>query len=326
MTEMQSRKRWGAVLLAMGLAGAAHGAQRSCDYVVQSGQQYATGLLEHGVSQPLYIDAYLPVQCQDGPVGHAQPVMLIAGGGFNTIQRDGEQMVEIADGLARDGFAVFAIDHRLRLWHGLRAVSETKSPAELDAYYRRVISNKSPYGGDQHFQTLIAMEDGYKAISWIRSRAVDYSLDVQSFGLLGTSSGASTVLSLEYGGDDTGFAPLRSKAVVDLWGDLYPHAYLERAESPLLVVAGTADRVIKYEQTTDLMGRASQVGLDATRITMPGVSHGLDDADIMHRMVVGTDLTIYEAVLRFLEATLRGVTLPAWPPEGQTREMVAQMP
>lgn len=309
----------------LALAGACISAQaavRECSYRVESRVLYAYGQLEQGVQQPLLLDAYLPTACTDGAPGRVPPIVLIPGGGFNWVQRDRPRIVEIADGLARAGYAVFPIEHRVRTWNGLAAVSETMDPEEQQLYKKRII--KSPYPADQHFQALVAMEDAFKAEAWIRERAELYQLDIDHLGLLGGSSGACTVLGMEYSSEEMGFAGSTAKAVVDMWGDFFPHSDMKAGDAPVLVLAGTEDPVIAYDLTTDIMTRARKVKVDASRITMPGVKHGLDDADIFNRHVVGTDLTVFQGIVQFLDAKLRVDGRVAWPPSGQTREMVAE--
>jgi dienelactone hydrolase len=310
-------------LLVLSLAAVgAQASQRVCEFQVISSQVYATGLLEQGLQLPLLVDSYLPTHCVDGRTGKVQPVLLIPGGGFNWVERDRLKIVEIAEGLARAGFAVFPIEHRIREWNGLKPVSETKTAEELKAYQRSL--KKSPYPGDQHFQALIAMEDSFKAKAWIQGKAAAYNLDVTQFGMVGGSSGACTALGMEYSGDDIGEGMSDFQALIDMWGDFYPHTHMENGESPVLIMAGTADPVIAYDLTTDIMRRAKLVQVDASRITMPGVKHGLDDADIFNRLVVGTDMTVFETMVQFLEAKLRQDTHQTWPPLGQTREMTAE--
>lgn len=312
-----------ALLLAMmATTTSSHAASRSCEYQVIPDQIFATGLLEEGLRLPLPLDAYLPTTCADGPVGRTPALILIAGGGFNFVQRNRPKIVEIADGFARAGFAVFSIEHRVEDWNGYAAVSETKNSAELKAYQRSL--KKSPYPGQQHFNALIAMEDGMKAKAWIAERADEFNLDMTRFGLVGGSSGACTVLGMEYTGEDIGLGIVDAQALVDMWGDFYPHTQMRTGEAPLLVLAGTEDPVIAYDSTTDMMRRAKAVQVDASRITMPGVKHGLDDADIFNRKVVGTDLTSFQAMVAFLENKLMPERGTVWPPVGQTREMMAE--
>lgn len=53
---------------------------------------------------------------------------------------------------------------------------------------------------------------------------------------------------------------------------------------------------------------------------MPGVKHGLDDADIFNRLMVGTNLTIFQSMVQFLEAKLRPATRQKWPPAVDPRD------
>lgn len=323
-----ARRVW-TCTLALGLAcaapPAAMAAQRECLYRVDAAQVYGIGLLEQATWQPLLLDAYLPTSCADGPPGRLPVVLVVPGGGFNWVERDRPRIVEIADGLARAGFATFVIEHRVREWHGLAAVSETlDTQAEIDAFKLRL--RGSPYPGDQHYQALIATEDGLKAVQWVREQAGRYGLAPERLGLLGGSSGACTVLGMAYSADEMLLAPLTyAWAVVDMWGDFYPHTDLKPADPPLLILAGTEDPVIAYPDTTDLMRRSARVGVQGSRITMPGVAHGLDDARLFERHLVGSDLTLFEAIVQFLEAKLRPEWRQLWPPAGQGLEMTAEV-
>ena len=318
--------RWmTATWVAAALATTALGSQaagRTCSYTVTSSIIYGTGLLEQGLQLPLLMDAYLPTTCNDGAAGVVPPLILIPGGGFNWVQRDRPKIVEIADGFARAGFAVFSIEHRINDWNGYAPVSESKTPAELKAY--QPLLKKSPYPGDQHLSALIAMEDGFKARDYIAAHAASFNIDMSRLGLVGGSSGSFTALGMEYSGDDLNVGILDARALVDMWGDFYPHTHMKNGDSPLLILAGTEDPVVDYALTTDTMKRAKAVQVDASRISLPGVKHGLDDANIFTRKIQGTNMTVFEGMVAFTESKLTPERGIVWPPAGQTREMWAE--
>lgn len=293
-----------------------------CEVRVEPDQLYAEGQMELGLKMPLKVDAYRPVACTVGLAARVPPIILFPGGGFGdrVAARHAPAIQEIADALARAGFVVFVAEHRPRVWHGVASVSETKTKDELDELRRRAA--QGPYPPDSAVQGLIAAEDAFKLRRWIVSQAATYQLHTGRFGIIGPSSGAATALTTEYMGDDLGLGEADMRAVVDLWGDFYPHTDLEAGEAPLLVVIGTADALVDYAQTTDLMARAAEVGVEASRISMPGVGHGLPAADIFHRRLRGSELTVFDVIVRFFRAKLLPRSGESWPPEGQGREMV----
>ncbi|HJV69109.1 hypothetical protein [Ideonella sp.] len=303
------------------LACRAHAAQLSCEYRTQLDQLYAYGQMEQGVQMPLRLDAYLPTTCSNAPGVMHPPVMLLPGGGFGdtVVGKRQPPIVQMAVELARAGFAVFVAEYRPRLWHDVAPVSETMTPDELEAY--KALAAQGPYPVSTAVEALMAVEDAFKLQAWIRSRGADDQLDLAAFGMMGPSSGATTSLSMAYMGDNLGVGDAGLHAVVDLWGDFFPHETMMPGEAPLLVVAGTADALIDYPLTTDTMHRAFLTGVDASRITMPGVGHGLVDADIFNRMVDGTGMTVFEVIVQFLEARLRPLGGQVWPPAGQGNEM-----
>lgn len=298
-------------------------AQRNCEIRVELGLPYGQGLLEQGMQMPLQVDTYQPLLCAANPTEATPAIVLFPGGGYGdkVAARDSPPIVQMADGLARAGFAVFVAEHRPRYWHGFQSVSETKTEEELDELRRRAA--EGPYPPESAVQGLIAAEDAFKLRQWIVAQAAAYQLDVARFGVIGPSSGASTALTMEYMGDNLALGQADMQALVDLWGDFYPHTDMQASESPLLVVIGTADQLVDYEETTDLMLRAAGEGIEASRITMPGVVHGLPAADIFNRQLLDSEMTIFEAIVQFFEAKLRPWPGQVWPPAGQGFEMVA---
>lgn len=313
--------RLAALLCLVVAACSAHAVQRHCNFRTELDLLYAYGLMEQGVQMPLRLDAYLPTACDVGPAAKSAPVMLLGGGGFSdhVVGRRYPPIVQMAVELAGAGFAVFVAEYRPRFWNGQAPVSETMTDEELEAY--RAMAAQGPYPVETAVAALMAVEDAFKLQAWIKTKGDDYVLDLAEFGMMGPSSGATTSLSTAYMGDDLGIGDAGLHALVDLWGDFYPHETMVTGESPLLIVAGTADAVIDYALTTDTMQRASLTGVDASRITMPGIGHGLADADIFNRMVEGTGMTVFEVIVQFFEAKLRPQNRQAWPPAGQGSEM-----
>lgn len=320
---MKKIGRWWRIAAPLFLLSCAAQAAPGCAVHRVTDLLYGEGLMEFGVQMPLKVDAYRPQGCTLEVMQRVAPIILFPGGGYGerVAARHAPAIQEIADGLASAGFAVFVGEHRPRVWHGLASVSETKTPQELDELRRR--AKDGPYPPESAVQGLIAAEDAFKLRRWITEQADTYRVDTARFGIIGPSSGAATALTMAYMGDDLALGEADMQAVVNLWGDFHPHTDMQEGESPLLVVIGTADQLIDYGQTSDLMARAAEQGIEASRITMPGVAHGLPAADIFHRRLLGSGQTIFEAIVQFFQAKLRPWGGRAWPPTGQGFEMVA---
>lgn len=318
---MWSGLRWCAgMALAVWVCGA-QAAQRNCQYDTHYDLQYGQGTMTNGVMMPLKLDAYLPRDCVPAPLTKYPSVIVLPGAGFGTrvAFRKSPDLIQIAEGLASDGFAAFIASYRPHVWHGETAVSETMTDQQLQAY--RELVQGGPYSVEASMSALIAVEDTYKIPKWLRTKAAQFKLNPDIVGVMGASSGATTAVSMTYMGDNLGEGPPGIKATVNLWGDFYPHGFMTPGEGPSLTVIGTKDAVIPYAQTTVLMHQAFLTDVDASRITMPGVGHGLPDGDIFHRIVSGTDMTIFDVIVLFFETKMQPQVGQKWPPPGLTREM-----
>jgi len=217
--------------------------------------------------KPLKLDLCLP----DGPGPYAA-VILVHGGGWTAGDKLGDTKPLLAP-LTQAGFAWFSINYRL--------APRDRYPACLD--------------------------DVYTAVRWVKAHAAEYQVDPERICLLGESAGGQLVeMAAVQGGPDT-----RVAAIVSMYGpsDLVAqtiargglHSDLTslfgctkwdtqtiatlRAASPLnfvhaglppfLLMHGTADTIVPYEQSVALSARLKAVGVSCDLVTIPGGKHAM---------------------------------------------------
>lgn len=295
----------------------------TCEYRVEQAVRYGTGkvsleytkITEETTEQKLYLDAYIPTVCDGQAVtGNLSAIEWVHGGGFGGGQRNENGIVEIAQVLAQNGFAVFSIDYRLvpnekkkTKLPVLETLPETKRAA-LMRDVQEALQNGSPASIDSAqnlYGAYVSVEDGLKAKQWIFDNADRFHVATDRIGLMGASAGAVSVLSQAYLADDIGFDRGVVTAVVDMFGTTQPLSALESGEAPLLIIHGTEDQVVRYTESEKLLTQAQTVGISVERITMKGARHGLREADILHRRGEGMNQPIISKVVSFFDEHLR---------------------
>jgi acetyl esterase/lipase len=230
--------------------------------------------VEYGTAtgESLKLDAYIP----DGG-GPFPAVILVHGGGWNAGDKSGGPkkgyMAPMHEPLQKAGFAWFSINYRL--------------------------APKHPYPA--------CIEDVEMAIRWVKANAAKYHLDPRRIALSGESAGGHLVqLALVRMTDAT-----RVAAVVPFYGrcDLVtgekpgeemrtnlaqligrknfdaeaekimrgasPLFHLKRSLPPVLLVHGTADQSVPYEQSVAWEKRSRELGLACDLITIKDGVHGM---------------------------------------------------
>jgi acetyl esterase len=216
----------------------------------------------------LAFDADIP----DGP-GPFPAAVLVHGGGW--VAGDKRQYITyIFQPLSDAGFAWFSINYRL--------APQFHFPAPAD--------------------------DIAQAIRFIKAHAVQYKVDPNRIALIGESAGGhlvsyvgarnqpdsrvAAVVSL-YGIHDFITAALEWKPfpheVLDLFGIKQVNAetapslikgspviYVSKDTPPFLLIHGSKDEDVPYDQSVEMCARMKQVGARCDLITIPGAPHGMD--------------------------------------------------
>jgi acetyl esterase/lipase len=138
------------------------------------------------VSKPGLI-AYVPAK----PNGTS--VIIAPGGAFHALALDLEA-TPIAKRLNEKGITVFILKYRLVHddpafpENALMKVMARSDMKKLDSIYSRIIP--------------LAMQDGLKAVNYVREHAKEYQLDKNKIGFLGFSSGGTVAMSVVYNATD----------------------------------------------------------------------------------------------------------------------------
>ena len=220
----------------------------------------------------LKLDSYVP----DGP-GPFPAVILVHGGGWNAGDKSGGPkkgyMVPLHTALEKAGFAWFEINYRL--------------------------APKAPYPA--------CIEDVETAIRWVKAHAAQYHLDAKRIALSGESAGGHLVALAAVRADES----TRLAAIVpfygrfDVIGDLKPggpmtgnltqlfasQVFDERTQKlmreaspmfavkaglpPFLLVHGTVDQSVPYQQSVELQQRLKTAGVPCELLTIKGGVHGM---------------------------------------------------
>lgn len=230
--------------------------------------------LEYGTAAgvSLRLDAFIP----DGPGPHPA-VILVHGGGWSGGDKDGGPkkgyMAPMHAPLSAAGFAWFSINYRL-------------APA---------------------FRHPAAVEDVETAIRWVKAHATDYRVDPRRIALSGESAGGHLVALAAVRADRT----TRVAAVVPFYGvfdlaaeakrrhglipsfhklfgrdtlddtmlrmlhDASPVHYVRPGLPPFLLVHGSADETVAYEQSVTLQAKLRAAEVPCELITIPGGPHGM---------------------------------------------------
>jgi len=251
----------------------------------------------------LLLDVY---ELEDDPAAARAVFVFVHGGGF----RGGDKRIgrQYAQQLVPYGFVVLSITYR---------VSQ----------------------GDQWADSMpAAVADARQALRWLDDQAAARRLDPEHVLMGGSSAGAITSLMVAYTdvarGGDAGMSedPIAVRGVVDWWGGLYDRiGEMEAGGPPLMIVHGTEDSTVPFEQAEMLRARAEEVGIPYAWFPVEGGGHGPHDAprdvprlaaffweQVFTPRVGGDDTLYFPAALRGLD--LSGSTATA------TREPTAPPP
>jgi acetyl esterase/lipase len=121
---------------------------------------------------------------------------------------------------------------------------------------------------------LDAVSDGKQALAWVIANAAEYRIDPQRIVLAGGSAGGMLVLNLVH----TSPGPLAGLiGVIDLWGTPdgkwrgYDH--INPGSPATLIVHGTADALVPYQNSLDFAAELQQAGISNKLITLPDAPH-----------------------------------------------------
>ena len=264
---------------------------------VQSDLVYGSNLTQSG-AKTLTLDLYQ----LDGTCDEPVPFVLgIHGGGFTGGSKTGGSWPSNLEAVAMRGYAGLSINYRL-------VSDEPVVSAEFQPLRDDLLAAADEIGlGDlqraQANAAVAAFEDAVTALDWVNENADLYCLDRDRFALWGSSAGAYIALHVGHALNDYFIAHPEPLVVVDFWGALFAAEWLDTQGPPIMIVHGSDDLVVPYENALNLSARAEETGLPYSFYTLDNVGHGTNIKQ--PRPDLGGE-TIETITIDFIEAHLLG--------------------
>jgi acetyl esterase/lipase len=209
---------------------------------------FAQSFRPDGKLEALRLDLYLP----EGDLTALRSAILwLHGGGFRPgNDKQQKYIVRLATEFAARGYAGVAADYRVR-----------EDPS-----------------ADWPGAVRDAMTDVRLALDWVRANAATYRIDVRRIALAGGSAGGMIVHNLCHDSE----MPLDAArdgifAAVSLWGPPRPEARLFAGVNPrcppTLFIHGTADALVPYHLSPELLAELNAAGVEGALLTFEGAPH-----------------------------------------------------
>jgi acetyl esterase/lipase len=209
---------------------------------------FARVLRADGEVETLRLDLYLP---EADALAHRPVIFWFHGGGFRAgADKQQTYIVSLASEFAARGYVGIAPDYRVR----------TDATLEWPA------------------AVCDAVADARLALDWMRSHAAQHRMDAHRIVLAGGSAGGMIVHSLCH--DPGALLDARRDglcAAISLWGPPLPQARLFETVNPncppTLFIHGTADALVPYHLSPDLIAELRSAGVAAELLTLEGAAH-----------------------------------------------------
>ena len=209
---------------------------------------YGTSVNEKSEVDTLKLDIYQPANdlIKNRPV-----IVWFHGGGFRYGNvKSQSYIVEMANRFARKGFVCVSADYRVR---------------------------EKP--GDDYAGTIKdAVADGFKALQWVRENSNSLGIDKEKIVVGGGSAGGMLASTLCYNNREDGIKNEKSGIVafVNLWGTPGSDRSvlnIDKNDPPTIIVHGTADQLVAYSNSVELVQKLDSAGVYNKLITLEGAGH-----------------------------------------------------
>ena len=259
---------------------------------------YRQGRTDDGTI-PLRWDIYSPESGGGCDTCMLPGVLLIHGGGFQDGSRQDKHVVDFAETLAENGYAVAAIDYRK---HGDNPVLDPAFTSAVQFPQLANVIDEIADRGELNYDwnelepaVLAAHEDALEALRKLYADAAKYGIDPERLVAIGGSAGAVTALNLAYTLDGSVSVP-SLKAVGDLAGAA-PDATIESGDAALFIAHGRDDDVVLFDEAEELERKAMDAGVPVEFMRLDGGHDEIFDDDDVRQ-------SIYERLIAFLEDNL----------------------
>jgi acetyl esterase/lipase len=208
---------------------------------------FAQVINETGQLETLHLDLYLP---EHPPAEPLRTIVLFHGGGFK-VGNDKRQFYiqRFAKVFAAAGYACVAPDYRVR-----------QDPGDD---YRPVVRD--------------ALADARQALEWVRQKGPRLGLDPTNLVLGGGSAGGILTTNLVHDPQQPLALTDHVYAVLNLWGPPTDRAILFETANPAcpptFIVHGTADQLVDYKFSQQLVQKLEAAGVPYRLLTLPGAPH-----------------------------------------------------
>ncbi|MEM6536013.1 MAG: alpha/beta hydrolase fold domain-containing protein [Pseudomonadota bacterium] len=257
---------------------------------------YGSGLVVNSAVN-LALDIYQPA----GACTEPRPFVIgIHGGGFTGGSKSGASWVANMEGVVARGFVGISINYRLVGDQPL--VSAEFQPLLDDLNTLADMLGASDAEKDQLNAAVAAFEDTVAALDWARENAVTRCLDMDRFALWGSSAGAITALHVAHALDEYFIDRPDPLVVVDYWGRLFLDDLVDTNGPPIMIIHGTNDTTVTYDNALSIAAEAATAGLPYTFYTIQDGPHGFGSIN-PNSVTINGD-TALNVALDFIEAHL----------------------
>ena len=201
-----------------------------------------------GKIEKLLLDIYSP---QDDTLSKRPLFFLMHGGGFRPgNDKTQSYIVNLANDFSRRGYICISINYRIR-----------ENPKD-----------------DKKGTMTDALKDAIAGLDWIRKNHESLRIDPSKIVVGGGSAGG--MLAVNFCFKDTSIAEKWDKsgiiALVNLWGSpdqSYMFSTIDKSDPPVIIVHGTADKLVPFENSLQLVKDLKSNNVRHELITLEGAEH-----------------------------------------------------
>ena len=263
-------------------------------FTVESDIVYGQGEIDGGGSfDDLLLDLYIPDELTQADVKQFPLMLMMHGGFFEYGSKSDSDVVASAQEYASRGWLVASINYRLQ--------SDDPVPSS------RVQPLYDAVGGASatllERTVVAAVDDVISALDFMEARDDVYMPWTTVWGF---SAGAYLALISGYSLDDYGMEPVGVAAVIDYAGSI-SDAYIGTpfddpagSDPVLMVIHGTADSVVLFDNATEIQTLAVAAGLPHDFQAVDGAGHVID----LFNTNASTGATLFQRSVDYLHETV----------------------